>query len=46
MAQMANQVSKFIRGLGYHAVGAGNDLGNSVAYAIAAGLGNGGVTRN
>ena len=27
-------------------VGAGNDLGNSVAYAIAAGLGNGGVTRN
>ncbi len=42
MANIANQVAKFIRGLGYHAVGAGNDLGNSVAYAIAAGLGNGG----
>jgi reductive dehalogenase len=42
MAQIANQVSKFIRGLGYHAVGAGNDLGASVPYAIAAGLGEGG----
>ncbi len=42
MAQIASQMAKFIRGLGYHAVGAGNDLGNSVAYAIAAGLGEGG----
>ncbi len=42
MAQIANQVAKFLRGLGYHAVGAGNDLGNSVAYGIAAGLGEGG----
>nr|MDJ0864955.1 reductive dehalogenase [Myxococcota bacterium] len=42
MAQIANQVAKFMRGMGYHAVGAGNDLGNSVAYGIAAGLGQGG----
>ncbi|MDJ0848152.1 MAG: reductive dehalogenase domain-containing protein [Myxococcota bacterium] len=42
MAQIANQVAKFLRGMGYHAVGAGNDLGNSVAYGIAAGLGQGG----
>lgn len=42
MAQLSNQIAKFIRGMGYHAVGAGNDLGNSVAYAIAAGLGQGG----
>jgi reductive dehalogenase len=42
MAQLANQIAKFIRGMGYHAVGAGNDLGNSVAYGIAAGLGQGG----
>ena len=42
MAQIANQVAKFIRGMGYHAIGAGNDLGNSVAYGIAAGLGQGG----
>ncbi len=42
MAQIANQIAKFIRGLGYHAVGAGNDLGASVPYAIAAGLGEGG----
>jgi len=42
MAQIANQIAKFIRGLGYHAVGAGNDLGMSVPYAIAAGLGEGG----
>ncbi|MDJ0865990.1 MAG: reductive dehalogenase domain-containing protein, partial [Myxococcota bacterium] len=42
MAQIANQVAKFLRGLGYHAVGAGNDLGISVAYGIAAGLGEGG----
>ena len=42
MAQIANQMAKFIRGLGYHAIGAGNDLGTSVPYAIAAGLGEGG----
>ncbi len=42
MAQIANQIAKFMRGLGYHAVAAGNDLGNSVAYGIAAGLGQGG----
>jgi reductive dehalogenase len=42
MAQIANQIAKFMRGLGYHAVGAGNDLGESVPYAIAAGLGEGG----
>ena len=39
MAKMANQMAKFIRGLGYHAVGAGNDLSSSVAYAVMAGLG-------
>ena len=42
MAQIANQMAKFVRGLGYHAVGAGTELGNSVAYGIAAGLGEGG----
>ncbi len=42
MAQVANQIAKFIRGMGYHAVGAGNDLSMSVPYAIAAGLGEGG----
>ncbi len=42
MAMLANQIAKFIRGLGYHAVGAGNDLGMSVPYAIMAGLGEGG----
>ncbi len=39
---LANQITKFIHGLGYHAVGAGNDLGSSVPYAIMAGLGEGG----
>lgn len=39
---LANQMAKFIRGLGYRAVGAGNDLGSSVPYAIMAGLGEGG----
>jgi len=39
---IANQITKFIHGLGYHAVGAGNDLGSSVPYAIMAGLGEGG----
>jgi reductive dehalogenase len=42
MGVKADQIAKFIRGLGYHAVSAGNDLGNSVAYGIAAGLGEGG----
>ncbi len=42
MSVKANQMTKFIRGLGYHAVGAGNDLGSSVPYAIMAGLGEGG----
>jgi len=39
---IANQMAKFLRGMGYHAVGAGNDLGSSVAYGILAGLGEGG----
>jgi len=42
MSKMACQMAKFIRGMGYNAVGAGNDLGNSVAFAIQAGLGEGG----
>jgi len=42
MGKMACQMAKFIRGCGYHAVGAGNDLANSVAYAILAGMGEGG----
>ncbi len=42
MSKMACQMAKFVRGLGYNAVGAGNDLGNSVAFAILAGLGEGG----
>ncbi len=42
MGMLANQIAKFMRGLGYHAVGAGNDLGESVPYGIAAGLGEGG----
>lgn len=42
MGKIACQVAKFIRGCGYNAVGAGNDLANSVAYAILAGLGEGG----
>lgn len=41
MATTAVQMASFIRGLGYQAVASGNDLGNSVAYAIAAGLGEG-----
>ncbi|UGA57166.1 reductive dehalogenase [Vibrio sp. VB16] len=41
MATVAGSLATFIRGLGYQAVGAGNDLGNSVAYAIEAGLGEG-----
>ncbi len=42
MAQIANQMAKFLRGLGYQAVGAGNDLGMSVAYGVAAGIGEAG----
>jgi reductive dehalogenase len=42
MGKVTCQMAKFIRGLGYNAVGAGNDLGNSVAFAIQAGLGEGG----
>jgi reductive dehalogenase len=42
MSVIANQMAKFLRGMGYHAVGAGNDLGSSVPYAIMAGLGEGG----
>jgi len=41
MAFVAGSLAKFIRGLGYQAVASGNDLGNSVAYAIEAGLGEG-----
>ncbi|MGF1757181.1 reductive dehalogenase [Photobacterium sagamiensis] len=37
----AGSMAKFLRGVGYQAVGSGNDMGNSVAYAIAAGLGEG-----
>ncbi len=39
---LANQMAKFLQGMGYHAVSAGNDLGSSVPYAIMAGLGEGG----
>jgi epoxyqueuosine reductase len=42
MGVKATQMAKFLKGLGYHAVGAGNDLGSSVPYAIMAGLGEGG----
>lgn len=37
--KVAGQIAEFLRQLGYHAVAAGNDLGISVAYATAAGLG-------
>ncbi|MGF1757191.1 reductive dehalogenase [Photobacterium sagamiensis] len=37
----AGAMAKFLRGIGYQAVGSGNDMGSSVAYAIAAGLGEG-----
>jgi reductive dehalogenase len=42
MSKIACQMGKFIRGMGYNAVGAGNDLASSVAYGILAGLGEGG----
>jgi reductive dehalogenase len=41
MTKVAHQVSVFLKGLGYQAVPAGNDVGLSVPYAIAAGLGEG-----
>lgn len=41
MAFVAGTMASFIRTLGYKAVASGNDLGNSVAYGIAAGLGEG-----
>lgn len=41
MATVAGSLASFVRGLGYQAVASGNDLGNSVAYAIEAGLGEG-----
>ena len=42
MVFTALSLSAFFRGLGYRALGAGNDLANSVAYGIAAGLGEAG----
>jgi epoxyqueuosine reductase len=39
--KVAGQIAKFLRSLGYHAVGANNDLGMSVPYGVAAGLGEG-----
>jgi len=41
MVVVASAIAKFLQYLGYQAVGAGNDMGNSVAYGIAAGLGEG-----
>ena len=38
----AGQMAKFLRGLGYQAVGSNNDLGMNVPYAVAAGLGEAG----
>ncbi len=39
MVVVASHLAAFIRHLGYNAVASGNDLGMSVAYAVAAGLG-------
>lgn len=39
MTVVAGQMAKFLRLLGYKAVASGNDLGLSVPYAVAAGLG-------
>jgi epoxyqueuosine reductase len=39
MVVVAGHLAAFIRHLGYNAVASGNDLGLSVAYAVAAGLG-------
>jgi len=41
MTKVAYQLSIFLKQLGYKAVAAGNDMGLSVPYAIAAGLGEG-----
>ncbi|MFA8434662.1 MAG: reductive dehalogenase [Marinifilaceae bacterium] len=41
MTKVAYQVSIFLKQLGYQAVPAGNDMGLSIPYAIAAGLGEG-----
>ena len=41
-SKVAGQIARFLRALGYHAVGATNDLGMNVPYAVAAGLGEGG----
>ena len=40
-SKLAGQIARFLRGLGYHAVGANNDMGMNVPYAVAAGLGEG-----
>ena len=37
----AGQIAKFLRALGYHAVGSNNDMGMNVPYAVASGLGEG-----
>ncbi len=39
MTMVSGQLARFLRELGYRAVGSGNDLGNNVAYAVSAGLG-------
>ncbi len=39
MAETPYQLAVYLKNLGYHAVSAGNDMGLSVPYAIAAGLG-------
>ncbi|CAM3801132.1 reductive dehalogenase [Parendozoicomonas haliclonae] len=39
MSYVAYGVAAFLRAMGYHAVASGNDLGMSVPYAIAAGIG-------
>lgn len=39
MASVAGSLAEFIRGLGYHAIPCGNDIGLSVPIAIKAGLG-------
>lgn len=39
MVMVSTHLAAFIRHLGYNAVASGNDLGMSVAYAVAAGLG-------
>lgn len=42
MAVLAGAMKEFMNGLGYNAVGAGNDLAISAGYGITAGLGEGG----